>query len=222
MRCPPRRPPVSQKRETTALPSPPYRVWERLELLAEPRTCFREIVLQIRDYRSKSTTTVTVLPRFTKRSRRRCNRYDVLMIETRNLSAVILQFLYTKTPLCLNICLNVKFSRIMHLSALGLRDVKDASIDVAYCTNALPHFDQVERWLYVRDAYRVVRPGERFYIDTIALDTPDGWSMITNNLIQRAQGVHPPSTPRQLQMNSLRITTRLVSPTDALSIAGRL
>ena len=83
----------------------------------------------------------------------------------------------------------------MHLSALGLRDVEDASIDVAYCTNALPHFDQVERWLYVRDAYRVVRPDGRFCIDTIALDTPDGWSMITNNLIQRAQGVNPPYTP---------------------------
>lgn len=83
----------------------------------------------------------------------------------------------------------------MHLSALGLRGAEDASIDVAYCTNTLPHFDQVERWLYVRDAYRVVRPGGRFCIDTIALDTPDGLSMITNNLIQRAQGVHPPYTP---------------------------
>lgn len=84
---------------------------------------------------------------------------------------------------------------VIHLSAPGLRDVADASIDVVYCTNALPHLDQAERWLYIRDAYRVLRPGGRLYVDTIALDTPDGWSMITNNLIQRDQGVHPPYTP---------------------------
>lgn len=84
---------------------------------------------------------------------------------------------------------------LIHLNALGLLEVAGASMDVVYCTNALPHLDQAERWLYVRDAHCVLRPGGRLYIDTIALDTPNGWSMIMNNLIQRDRGVHPPYSP---------------------------
>lgn len=86
-------------------------------------------------------------------------------------------------------------AHVLHLSVSGLREIQGNSIDVVYCTNALPHLDQTERWLYVKEAYRVLRPGGRLYIDTVALDTPDGWSMITNNLIQRGCGMHPPYAP---------------------------
>jgi SAM-dependent methyltransferase len=83
----------------------------------------------------------------------------------------------------------------VQLKQSGLKEIKSTSMDVVYCTNALPHLDQAERWLYVREAYRVLRPGGRLYIDTVALDSPEGWSMIENNLAQKACGINPPYAP---------------------------
>ena len=87
---------------------------------------------------------------------------------------------------------NAKF---VHLKDGGLRGIADASIDVVYCTNVLPHLDAVERWRYVQDAHRVLRPGGRLYIDTVLLDSPEGWTMMDNNLRQRLNGMEPPYAP---------------------------
>ena len=87
---------------------------------------------------------------------------------------------------------NAKF---VHLKEGGLREVADASLDVIYCTNVLPHLDAVERWRYVQEAHRVLRPGGRLYIDTVLFDSPDGWTMMDNNLRQRLNGMEPPYAP---------------------------
>jgi ubiquinone/menaquinone biosynthesis C-methylase UbiE len=87
---------------------------------------------------------------------------------------------------------NAKF---VHLKDGGLREIADASLDVVYCTNVLPHLDAIERWRYVREAHRVLRPGGQLYIDTVLLDSPDGWTMMDNNLRQRQNGMEPPYAP---------------------------
>ncbi len=83
----------------------------------------------------------------------------------------------------------------VHLQGTGLRELADQSMDVIYCTNVLPHLDAVERWSYVQEAYRVLRPGGRFYLDTILLNSPEGWQMLDNNLKQRLNGMEPPYAP---------------------------
>jgi len=87
---------------------------------------------------------------------------------------------------------NVHF---VQLSGAQLAGVPDHSIDVVYCTNMLPHLDEMERWQYAREAYRVLRHGGRIYLDSIALDSPEGWAMLTNNLEQRRYGTEPPYMP---------------------------
>ncbi len=83
----------------------------------------------------------------------------------------------------------------VHLRDPGLRELPDQSMDVVYCTNVLPHLDPVERWSYVLEAYRVLRPGGRLYLDTISLNSTEGWQMLDNNLQQRLHGMEPPYAP---------------------------
>ena len=85
--------------------------------------------------------------------------------------------------------------RLTHLEQANLNGVSDMSVDVVYCTNVLPHLDQMERWQYVLEAHRVLRPCGRLYIDTIALDSPEGWHMLSNNLEQRRTGLEVPYVP---------------------------
>jgi ubiquinone/menaquinone biosynthesis C-methylase UbiE len=94
--------------------------------------------------------------------------------------------------------------RLVHLRRCDLDQIEEASVDVVYCTNALIHMDQKERFQYVRDAYRILRSQGRLYIDTIALDSEQGWHMVENNLAQVKAGLQSPpyiptaSTPDEL------------------------
>jgi ubiquinone/menaquinone biosynthesis C-methylase UbiE len=85
--------------------------------------------------------------------------------------------------------------RFVHLHEANLGEIPDASIDIVYCTNMLAHLDPMERWQYVMEAHRVLRPSGRIYVDTIALDSPEGWAMLANNLEQRKSGVEAPYIP---------------------------
>jgi hypothetical protein len=53
----------------------------------------------------------------------------------------------------------------------------------------------MERWQYVLEAHRILRASGRLYIDTIALDSPEGWHMLSNNLEQRRTGLEVPYVP---------------------------
>lgn len=94
--------------------------------------------------------------------------------------------------------------RLVHLPLCSLDPIAGESVDVVYCTNALIHMDQKERFQYVLDAYRILRSQGRLYIDTIALDSQEGWQMVENNLAQVKAGLKSPpyipnaSTPDEL------------------------
>lgn len=85
--------------------------------------------------------------------------------------------------------------RFVQLSDTKLDGIPEGSIDVVYCTNMLAHLDELERWQYVVESHRVLRTGGRLYIDNIALDSVDGWAMLSNNLAQRRRRVEPPYMP---------------------------
>jgi ubiquinone/menaquinone biosynthesis C-methylase UbiE len=85
--------------------------------------------------------------------------------------------------------------RLVRLWEASLNEIPDASVDVVYCTNMLAHLDPMERWQYVMEAQRILRPFGRLYVDTIALNSPEGWAMLLNNLKQRRSGVDAPYIP---------------------------
>jgi len=67
----------------------------------------------------------------------------------------------------------------VHLNGVDLSGVGDASVDVVYCTGVFMHLDEWERYRYVEEAFRVVRPEGRIYVDNINLRSPEGWRIFT-------------------------------------------
>ena len=67
---------------------------------------------------------------------------------------------------------NVTF---VEISGFDLAPVQTASQDAVYCTVVFMHLAEWDRYNYVEEAYRVLKPGGRLYIDNIALTTEYGW-----------------------------------------------
>jgi SAM-dependent methyltransferase len=84
-----------------------------------------------------------------------------------------------------------------------LRPIPSESIDVVYCTVVFMHLDEWDRYSYVREAMRVLRPGGRIYVDNFNLLGDEGWEVFRNVLDDRHPFDRPPnvskaSTPQEL------------------------
>jgi ubiquinone/menaquinone biosynthesis C-methylase UbiE len=91
---------------------------------------------------------------------------------------------------------NLQNTRLIHLKSVGLNDVRENSFDVVYATNMLAHLDEMDRWRYVQEAYRVLRPGGRIFIDNMDLESDAGWSMFSKDAIRYRDVQRPPYMPR--------------------------
>lgn len=87
-------------------------------------------------------------------------------------------------------------ARLVLLQADGLRNFAANSFDVVYATNMLGHLDEMDRWRYVEEALRVLRPGGRIFIDNIDLESDAGWSMFLNDAMRYQRLERPPYMPR--------------------------
>lgn len=67
--------------------------------------------------------------------------------------------------------------RLVHLDGYDLHGVDGASVDAVYCTTVFMHLDEWDRYRYVEEAHRVLRPGGGLYIDNFDLRSPDGWQL---------------------------------------------
>jgi SAM-dependent methyltransferase len=92
--------------------------------------------------------------------------------------------------------LGLENTRLVHLKSIGLNDFAENSFDVVYATNMLAHLDEMDRWRYVQEAFRVLRPGGRIFIDNIDLESEAGWSMFSNDAIRYRDVQRPPYMPR--------------------------
>ena len=94
---------------------------------------------------------------------------------------------------------NVSF---VHLNGVDLAGVADESVDVAYCTGVFMHLDEWERYRYLAESFRVLRPGGRVYVDNINLLSPDGWTIFSQTMrmdpLARPVNVSKTSTPEEL------------------------
>jgi SAM-dependent methyltransferase len=95
------------------------------------------------------------------------------------------------------------------LSGASLDCIADASLDVVYCTTVFMHLDEWDRFGYVRDAFRVLRPGGRIYFDNINLLGEDGWSIFEKLAVQHDPATRPAnvskcSTPEELRVYAER------------------
>ncbi len=83
--------------------------------------------------------------------------------------------------------------RLVQLSNVGLAEFSDASFDMVYSTWVFAHLDEVDRWRYVEEAFRVLRSRGRIYIDNTDMEGDEGWAMFLTEY--RPPEQRPPYTP---------------------------
>src|SRR5438477_5702108 len=66
---------------------------------------------------------------------------------------------------------------LVEISGYNLSGVADASVDVVYCTVVFMHLECWDRYNYVSEAFRALRPRGRIYVDNINLCSEGGWKV---------------------------------------------
>jgi 2-polyprenyl-3-methyl-5-hydroxy-6-metoxy-1,4-benzoquinol methylase len=82
--------------------------------------------------------------------------------------------------------------RLVKLEKTGLQELRDGSFDVVYSTNAFDHLEQMDRWLYIREAFRVLRPQGRLYVDNTNIQSEQVWTAFAHGADLLA-GFEPPA-----------------------------
>jgi len=93
---------------------------------------------------------------------------------------------------------------LVQVNGWDLHQIPDASIDVAYSTIVFMHLDEWDRYAYVREARRVLRPGGRCYVDNIDLNSRIGWELFEelaerHHPLERPPNISKTSTVEELQ-----------------------
>ena len=88
------------------------------------------------------------------------------------------------------------------ITGYDLKPLADESADVVYCTVVFMHLEEWDRFNYVLEAHRVLRPGGRVFIDNVNLCSDAGWHVFEVHR-QIPAPVRPPhitkhSTPQEL------------------------
>ena len=86
---------------------------------------------------------------------------------------------------------------LLHLNGVDLAGLDAASADVVYCTGVFMHLDEWERYRYVLDAFRVLRPGGRAYYDNFNIASEEGWKVFEGVLL-----IDPGARPANVSRSS--------------------
>jgi SAM-dependent methyltransferase len=92
---------------------------------------------------------------------------------------------------------------LLEISGYDLRGVADGSVDVVYCTVVFMHLESWDRYNYVLEAFRVLRPNGRVYVDNINLCSEGGWKVFETHRAMSSTN-RPPhmtqnSTPQEIE-----------------------
>ena len=84
------------------------------------------------------------------------------------------------------------------LSGYDLSSIPDESLDVVSCTVVFMHLDEWDRFGYIQEGMRVLRPGGRMYVDNVNLCGDEGWNFFMNTRLQ----YHPLDRPANISKTS--------------------
>jgi SAM-dependent methyltransferase len=92
---------------------------------------------------------------------------------------------------------------LKEISGYDLQGVADASVDVVYCTVVFMHLETWDRYNYILDAFRVLRPNGRIYVDNISLCSEGGWKVFETHRAwvpaNRPPHITQNSTPQEIE-----------------------
>ena len=86
---------------------------------------------------------------------------------------------------------------LVELSTAGLKEIPDSSVNVVYCTVVFMHLYEWDRYKYVEESFRVLRPGGRCFFDNVDITSDHGWQVFTEGYKYT-----PGNRPAQLSMVS--------------------
>lgn len=86
---------------------------------------------------------------------------------------------------------------LVELRSVGLGEIAANSVDLVYCTVVFMHLLEWDRWRYVSEARRVLRPGGRCYFDNVDITSDHGW-----DLLLKGAEIPIGSRPAHLSMTS--------------------
>jgi ubiquinone/menaquinone biosynthesis C-methylase UbiE len=115
--------------------------------------------------------------------------------------------------------------KLIEISGYDLQPVPDRSVDVVYCTVVFMHLDEWDRYTYVLEAKRVLKPGGRIYIDNFSLCNDEGWAVFETHRTafppaQRPAQISKSSTPQELETYLKRAGFEGVREISAHSLVG--
>lgn len=117
--------------------------------------------------------------------------------------------------------------RFVEVSGYDLQPVESSSVDAVYCTVVFMHLTEWDRYGYVEEAHRILRPGGRVYIDNISLTTDYGWSFFQSSRTyaptQRPPQIGSTSTPQEFEayLHHAGFTSSSVEIVDESWVVGR-
>jgi SAM-dependent methyltransferase len=81
---------------------------------------------------------------------------------------------------------------LVELSEVNLQMFPDNGFDLAYCTVVFMHLYEWDRYRYVREMARVLRPGGRCYFDNMDITSGPGWKLFSDeaNLLPERRPAH--------------------------------
>jgi ubiquinone/menaquinone biosynthesis C-methylase UbiE len=85
------------------------------------------------------------------------------------------------------------------LATVGLQEFPRDAFDLVYCTIVFMHLREWDRYRYVEEALRVLRPGGRCYFDNFPLDSEHGWKVF-----QESSSYPIDRRPAHMSMSSTR------------------
>lgn len=81
---------------------------------------------------------------------------------------------------------------LIELQEVGLQEIHDESIDLVYCTVVFMHLFEWDRYKYVEEAFRILKPGGRCYFDNADIASEEGWKFFLQhyNMDARSRPAH--------------------------------
>jgi len=67
--------------------------------------------------------------------------------------------------------------KLIELSTVGLSEIADNSVDLVYCTVVFMHLYEWDRYRYVLEAFRILKPGGRCFFDNVDITSAHGWQV---------------------------------------------
>jgi SAM-dependent methyltransferase len=93
--------------------------------------------------------------------------------------------------------------RAIATSGFDLREIPSESIDLVYCTVVFMHLEEWDRYNYVAEAFRVLKPGGRMLVDNVNLLSDEGWKFFEEHRAlppgERPSQISKTSTPQELE-----------------------